>query len=163
MWDQKSGDYLGMCDCLGTMWLFGGQKLPEKPQIQSCITQFLKNNKNNMLDDWKKSSFFFFWNPSRTQIVTWGQKGFWVCVWLFGMWLFQDTTVSYFKKLKFWTWNRTYWRLYLQILSASYLDCSKIHFYREPIFRHLVRQRKQPGSESNRPIFGRKSRKGLSR
>ena len=22
-WDQKSGDYLSKCDCLGSMWLFG--------------------------------------------------------------------------------------------------------------------------------------------
>ena len=33
--------------------------------------------KNDSLDDRKKSSFLFFWNPSRTQVVTfsWGQKG----------------------------------------------------------------------------------------
>ena len=36
------------------------RKLPEKPQIQSCITQFFKNNKNDLLDDRKKSSFLFF-------------------------------------------------------------------------------------------------------
>ena len=53
------------------------RKFPEKPQIQSCVTQFFKNNKNDLLDDRKKSSFLFFWNPSRTQVVTfsWGKKG----------------------------------------------------------------------------------------
>ena len=46
-------------------------------QIQSCITQFFKNNKKWFARRLRKSSFLFFWYPPRTQIVkfSWDKKG----------------------------------------------------------------------------------------
>ena len=49
------------------------------PQIQSCITQFFKNNKKWVLfcSMLKENQWIFFRNPSRTEVVTFslGLKG----------------------------------------------------------------------------------------
>ena len=81
LWDQKSGDYMGMCDC-DTIFQF--------------ITQFFKNNKKWITRRLKKSSFLFFWYISSLLSFAYSNshifvrtKRVWLFeyVWLFRVWL----------------------------------------------------------------------------
>ena len=125
-----------------------GSKLPKKPQIQSCITQFFKNNKKKticamtekielliLLKSFAYPNSHIFVRPKRVWLFGY--------LWLSGVWLFGDTTVLHFTVrlplpnklgnfLHFWcflaSWNLSYWKEWLK---CEYFCGFFLNFYKK--------------------------------
>ena len=96
------------------------QRLPKKPQVQSCITQFFKNKKWVLFGSvFKENQCIFFRNPPVAKIVTFSlrQKG-----------------CHYFEKCHYFGCHYFEWAQYLKI-------CQKVKF--DPFFDLILKCNKK--------------------